>query len=77
MEKRPRMTTKARTKTTAEIAREVGKSERQVQRILNRLVDRGFVIRHGNRGGWSVSTSPPVVLTPPGRPGDANGDTKR
>lgn len=48
--------------STAEVAAELGKSERQTRRILERCERMGMVKRVGERGGWLPSKPTPIDL---------------
>jgi hypothetical protein len=63
--------------SSSAIAKKAGISLRSTIRILNRLLSRKLVVKHGKRGGWSaaapmplgVSTAYPVNSLEPWEPG--------
>jgi hypothetical protein len=47
------------------VAEEAGSSLRSTIRILNRLLSRKLVVKHGERGGWSAAILPPSIVERP------------
>ena len=54
--------TRRRPVSTAEVAAELGMSERQTRRILEKCERMGMVKRVGERGGWLPSKPAPIDL---------------
>lgn len=63
--------------TTKQIADRVGKSEQYVRRVLAKLERMRLVTREGERGGWRLSTHPPIALAQRGGPAAGPGEQRQ